>query len=781
MANDALARQLDVTARSIELVTTAATSPFIDIVASITQTGSGAATEIIKWLARERLPQDAFIYTMSLGQSLAAPNSNGQLVLKQLETTASRLYGLQLVIPGALGRNILADPKLRWVGTTEAVILKYHRVDYTAEVLSDLFVSTKIAHGDSRRTIAMARVRPVIDKIVDSIHLHTVNMGQGVAQLPGFVDSASKHYLAPFILAEAIVAIQQLSGKNIVVQMEVFVIDLFCWIYHHWPGKIVVGISNNIVFEEILGDSIEILTILVIKSCAAQDDCHHPEHVGSIEIGECIDFMNPAHPKYEKRYVGITDPAAGMSQESAYRAPFYDIRNPFRTRECRLNQKEEKTAQRAAQDIVRSIVALPVLAAENSDQPSLSVDNSSQTRFQWWLKKTPTLLQKNLGGGNSTRSLHIPAEDEDEEMLEGEDSSDGGSEHSDLDYTTAKIAHWYPEIAAALQLAHQRCECGCSKSHFETAITNPLDEGCLVTLMFTEIILFVGHAMTEAAGGSDISSLKGIESSQSLVEAVVAFLGTVASRGEISWNTWFRLSSCAVTGTPYDLGEDVRTADVGGGIFLWVAGSMTIVPIWFNLSEAIKLEGSWGIRQLTGSLQGLEAEIAVVETQESNVAEDTSVPDIQFVEGGGDAEEVHAEGVVFSSKGDLYRHMTVVRTSKCIRALNPLRIYRGAMLARRPTCNHLSEALGANVHPWTLNDVIKCWNSWKTPDGDGPHVALLEDSPVKQNVAIGFSTRCVVQTGQCCFPCLAQSAKNHNLCGVWCGIGERRKQIQRFR
>lgn len=154
---------------------------------------------------------------------------------------------------------------------------------------------------------------------------------------------------------------------------------------------------------------------------------------------------------------------------------------------------------------------------------------------------------------------------------------------------------------------------------------------------------------------------------------------------------------------------------------------------------------------------------------------------MQFVDGGGDAEELRIEGVVFSSKGDLYRHMTVVRTSKCIRAVNPLRIYRGAMLAQRPTCNHLSEASGVNVHPWTLNNVIKGWNSWKIPDGEGPHVALLEDSRVKQNVAIGFATRCVLSTGQCCFACLAQAAGNHNLCGVWSGTGERRKQIRRFR
>jgi hypothetical protein len=122
-----------------------------------------------------------------------------------------------------------------------------------------------------------------------------------------------------------------------------------------------------------------------------------------------------------------------------------------------------------------------------------------------------------------------------------------------------------------------------------------LDEGCLLALIFSEIMLHVAHAMGEAAGVSDVSNFQGPSTSINLSEAATAFLGGIADYGEIFWDTWFRLAASLATGVPYDMGNE-ETFDVGGGLLFWVTGSMTIAPAWFKLDAEIKLEGSWGIQ-----------------------------------------------------------------------------------------------------------------------------------------------------------------------------------------
>jgi hypothetical protein len=188
-----------------------------------------------------------------------------------------------------------------------------------------------------------------------------------------------------------------------------------------------------------------------------------------------------------------------------------------------------------------------------------------------------------------------------------------------------KIAKWYPEIYAALQLVYDRCECGCRYNGLGNTLNEELDAGCLLALMFSEIMLNIAHAMAEAAGASNASNLQGVSTATNISEAAVALLGSIAQDAEILWDTWFRLAASVITGLLYDMGSE-ETFDVGGGMFLWVAGSMAIVPEWSTMDSNIRLQGSWGVQQLTGSLQGLEAETAAIESQYSSTATSSDVP-----------------------------------------------------------------------------------------------------------------------------------------------------------
>jgi hypothetical protein len=760
MAEGSNSQRLDQAARSIDLASTVLKSSNLDLVSLVAQASTKAANEVLEWLAREKISKPAFVYTMTLGQNIAQPNLNGLQVLEELEQTSSKLYGMHLVMPGALGRKIIYDEQLRWVGTTEAVILKYHPPSYAVEALCDLFVLTSLEENDARAPAMKARVRPVISKMVDSVHLHTTNMVQGTKPLPAFLEALPKHYLATFTLADAIRTLQSLDKSDLLMKMSCCVIELVDWTLHHWNGKLTMAINNEILFDEQLGDSQYKLTVFIENHCTVDTDCHNDEHVHQFNIGKCVGI---SFTSYERLYTGITDPGIGCTNESSYRSPLYAIRNPFQSRHCSLNQKEQKAAERHAQEIVRSIVNLPVspIGGESLARLGFRVDKKSNIMYRFWLKKTPTILQKNLGSNQPPRTIFDQVHASKEIVHDGDDSSGDGDD--DVQYTPAQMARWYPEIHSGLTLAYERCECGCNANDLMEVLEQELDEGCLLALIFSEIMLHVAHAMGEAAGVSDVSNFQGPSTSINLSEAAIAFLGGIADYGEIFWDTWFRLAASLATGVPYDMGNE-ETFDVGGGLLFWVTGSMTIAPAWFKLDAEIKLEGSWGIQQLTGSLQGLGAEIAVIEAQCCSTATATNIPPPESTSGGEDVEDAQIETAIFSNTGDLYRIMCMVRTQKALRILNPIDVYHGAILAIRPSCTH-ERIEQIEVHPWSFNEILLGWNSWKTSDGDHAHVAFL-DTPIKQNAAIGFAASRCVLSSKCCLRCLANVAKREGFYAI---------------
>src|SRR5688572_10924278 len=108
-------QQLDLVTRSLDLANTISKNPSLDLVSLVASATSRAATDTIKWLARERIPENAFLDCMRLGQDLATPNVNGLEILKSPIDTSSMLSGLDLIMPGALGRTIQYDPRLRLI------------------------------------------------------------------------------------------------------------------------------------------------------------------------------------------------------------------------------------------------------------------------------------------------------------------------------------------------------------------------------------------------------------------------------------------------------------------------------------------------------------------------------------------------------------------------------------------------------------------------------------------------------------------------------------------
>ena len=170
-----IASNLDLATRSIDLVSVL-TEPSGHLVK--------ASVELVKWLQRERLSEGELAFTMQMAQDLAVPNSHGTGVLRQLGAVASRLMGLQLVMPDALGRSMLADPRLQWVVSTVAAIFNFHDIPYAVEALMAVFLASTALPSHTNKDVYKKRLIPVVTKVVESISLHVVNVGGGLDTVP---------------------------------------------------------------------------------------------------------------------------------------------------------------------------------------------------------------------------------------------------------------------------------------------------------------------------------------------------------------------------------------------------------------------------------------------------------------------------------------------------------------------------------------------------------------------------------------------------------------------
>lgn len=742
-------------------------SKSIDIVATIMKssgTFGKASAELFQWLGRERLSESSFIYAMTLAQDFASPNRNGSLVLAELDATASRLYGLSLVLPGALGRTVLADPRLNWLASTQAVITKYHPgLEECTEAMRNLFVSKVVDHDDFRRPVYEARVQPVVKKLVESIALHTTNVGSDVQSLPNELSGFSQHLLAPQFLAETLSAVQKHQDKDILIKATLFVTDLLAWILSHWQGRLSVAVENKTVYQEMLGTSGKEMMFIVDKKCDEHDDCHDPEHVGSVTVGLLYHKKNANEQSGEVFCQCITDPGAG-TQKKGHRYALYDIRNPLSRTYLELNRKEINTAVASASSIIKALMHMKMAPPEYALGLKISTDAAAK-EFSFWTARIPALLQRNTDDSRmkaTMRSLFNPQPD-DETDVNGD---------NDIDIT--HLCRWYPELEDAMKLAGERCECGCEPED----LGPDLPSGCLRSVMCAEIVLLVGHAMIDAAGAPDISNLQGDNCARSIIDATIIILENIAQRGVISWRHWFKLAASAITGLQYDIVDETANIDVGGELIGWTAGSMTVVPSWFRLEEKINVKNSWGVSVLKGSIHGVQAEKAVLESQWSSAAKPSEIPTYKRIEETSDDMPVEVYSSIIASTDDLYRLMTIVATSSSIRVFNVADMYHGHLLAVRPKCEHGQNPKLVIGHSWSLDQIIQGWNSWAAPDGQGPHFAISLSNPLQQNIAVGLAAKhCALQDRDCCLPCLALIASQQSRVGISCQGERSRKRL----
>ncbi|KAK7952813.1 uncharacterized protein PG986_008541 [Apiospora aurea] len=606
--------RLDLAARTLDLIKVVSNDALV----------TSAAQGMVQWLCHKGVGKAQLVNTFEFAKAIkASPNKHGDVVLQAISdrvSNSSTIPSLKLFVPSQLGRLVMGDPCLCWMVTTAAVLLRHGPVLKVSLMLKELFIRHTERTQSRMAPYARSLTSRAVDKMVDIIALNSVNIGEGVVDVPGLprlevmpdvLRSLPIHVLSPEVLARAIVEIQLSTSDSTLVTMAYCATDLIGWIYYHWSGVLEVWVSNRQIFVEPLGDSSRVLQIFVTepectRDCTAK---HSPSQINVCELhqnqsserwSETANFQSRTHEKWD--------------HAGAYRLDIYDIHNPYSLATLELSRKEQKLARLCAQSLVRTVLNQKVRATGSSI--ALRIDEKSETTVEWWMWAFPSLCQENLSGedkGAQTSQVYK----QDGEHMSPEDSMIA-SETSTID--VEDVLDHYSELKDIMDLASERCVCGCEKGEYR------LRPGCLQSVILAQALMLIGHALAQAAGATSASNLSPTDPySTPVIDATIRVLDSLATQGMILWGDWFRLVATVITGIPADLG--IRSAlDELGDILGCTFGPITLIPSWFHPGSKFSAKGSWGVKVLMGVPENFMQDRGFYKPHVTNKARPLNVP-----------------------------------------------------------------------------------------------------------------------------------------------------------
>lgn len=171
---------------------------------------------LLQWLARERIDKNEFEYCMGILSAKATPNSRGECIQQSIQKADSRshsrkLVSLSLGVPRSIGRMMAYTPEFVYIVTTVAAVLEYHSLAYAKRLICT-FAVDKGDHKHGLRIqydIRNTRIKPVVDKVVESIALTVVNTGHNLKGLPDELKHLCQHICGHILFAATISAIKR--------------------------------------------------------------------------------------------------------------------------------------------------------------------------------------------------------------------------------------------------------------------------------------------------------------------------------------------------------------------------------------------------------------------------------------------------------------------------------------------------------------------------------------------------------------------------------------------
>lgn len=173
---------------------------------------------------------------------------------------------------------IASTPEYSYLVTTVAAIMAYHDVIYAEKAICNMVLDPGghqhgiIAPYDVRKT----RIKPVVEKVVDSIALTIVNSGHALEGLPKELQHICPHASGYEVFAATIATVQRHNSPSLVLSTNVLYAEIALWLLSHWNGILEVVVKGKSVYVRVLGHDTDQrkMTVLVGNICDPDSNEH---------------------------------------------------------------------------------------------------------------------------------------------------------------------------------------------------------------------------------------------------------------------------------------------------------------------------------------------------------------------------------------------------------------------------------------------------------------------------------------------------------------------------
>jgi hypothetical protein len=752
-SKDIAARVLDVTARSIDLLT---------VLAKLAD-GSGTTPELLKqvskWLGKEGLDEHELQFFLENTHALAQPNESETVARFFDAVTDPRpktaVVPLAAVSSGSLGKLISKDHQQRWITSTVCCLFRYHDERLIKQFLTYFIMlnSHQRAKPFSENELIWhpdtLRLGEVVKKVVDSNWLHVANAGMigspnECPRLPEELRWACEkgHNVEMFALAQVINRLRDFRGE-LVIQSKHLLTNLVLWLIWHFDGLLRVVAGGKKIYEVQLGLQRTTLECRVSQVCVEGASC--PGSKGA----EAFTILEPAAEGLKSIFGGNYDSQTILMSEPRVRQKLYH--SPFQYPRGAAHSLRIQT-QRTAQELIRWFVNLPVSKVARSSQLEFWVhlktndQTSLQLRIADLLGTSPALL--NMQCGELGRAFVVfsrpyrPPPLTVDDFMDRSDTEGATTEDDIVDSKERplKILRYFPILQDLMDVVRVSCKCyNCfgqlSKYQFVW------DEGCLRFKAFMEVMFFFSHSIADAMGVCDASSCP--ESSADDPGAMNIFMDILdgmrldadEEKGKLRWTTLLSTTAQLFLGCPpLDKLTDAMSDPASAAIVAVQNGDLAIVAPWLDTSQPLQTRGCFQISISEGRLgipveiasekiqiQAVSSDLAVIETQQTENFDDcpqsskSLVPTGCEIDISEDRHPVQCTYFLVSFDVNRYKLLMRIASNDHSRMIDPARsILKLSQEIPRIKCSHAPARKGTlpsgfTAELWTFDELLGRW------------------------------------------------------------------------
>jgi hypothetical protein len=735
------------------------------------------ANNIIKWLGRERIDQSDFQYCVEQSRALAHPNEDGLNIRENIlksDNRVAKLGGLQLIIPGAIGRWMAFSQDHAYMVTTFAAVTKYQSTLFANDVLCEMIMAGLDGPPKEEKyyfsySVDRARLKGVLSKICNSILLNVVNAGHTLGDLPSEFQPLCVHLVDAGTYARAVLKISK-SNADILLLCDRFQGDLLLWVLAHFEGSIEVSVAGKQIFSKAAQHGKRRFIMIVKNICKEGDNCR--EHNRSVELSELLGG------KWIRILDGSDD--CSMKISTSQRLPLYATvpPHPSRNRDI-LNREETLKVKHLAQKLVFWILEVPLQKNPHFTTIGFGVAFSLEPeevklRVGDILYRWPRILQE--ASAKSRNAFDLAFKQPESRERQGSDIY-----YEPILEPVSALCDCFPAILDLLDAISERCNCRICRNN---GVIDDCREGCLRNAAINHLFMLVGNAIADGFGVQEVS---GIIDLPEYVYEVRKLVTTLAVDGLVWWDHWFNVAASTALGyVPKGvLGTNDLDDDGGGSLMAVQYGASVVAAKWLDLTKRITPNQCFALEMVEGQIPGTQGDCTFVYSEakmelhcdlNDAIQRRSGESNDAWVQKVSDRDQTQisiGHAMIGMRDNEVCRLITVVSTETSQRIINPGDAVSGALRSyfmdsatldcQHRTGSQMEDSRAAEDAPdasyvWSFDKLLANWEI----ENHGIFYTMGLDTELKVNIALSLSALgCLVKDSSTCLLCAARDVNQY--------------------